>query len=120
MADFSEILKRERINRGLSLRSAGVKIGISHSYLASLENGEDPRTGGVLVPSADVLKKIVVAYELSEEDASVILGFGNGGISDDAFLVYAAKKINGLKETNPSKYRELVQIVTGENGKGLL
>ena len=116
MAEFTEILKRERIRRGLSLRAASARIGISHSYLASLENGSDPRSGSILVPSRETVNRIITAYELSPEDAAVCASYpgGSHGYLNEDFLVYAAKMIGNLKKTNPSKYRELLAIIEKE------
>lgn len=106
---FCAILKRERLKRDLSLRAAGAKIGISHSYLSSLENGEDPRTKLPIVPSKDVLTKICVAYDLDPRDAAVVLNFG----SEEDFYLYMARRIHSLKDSDPSKYRSMLNIVLG-------
>lgn len=108
---LGEILKRERIKRGISLRKAGELIGISHSYLASLENGEDPRSGIPLVPSKDVITKICIAYDLEISDISTLLNLG----SEEDLLIYMARKIHNLKAKDPAKYRRMLNIVMGNS-----
>lgn len=111
--DHGQILKRERIKRGLSLRAAGELIGISHSYLASLENGADPRTGMPLVPSREVIAKICAAYDLGTKDTAILM---NSGAEED-LLRFMAKRIYELKATSPTKYREILNIVMGNTEK---
>ena len=106
--EFFEILRREREKRGLSLRAASSYIGISHSYLAALETGRDPRTGGELLPSADVLNKICISYDLDIAEAYPFMNFRN----EDEMYIFMAKKLRALKKTNPAKYREMLNIIT--------
>ena len=65
MITFGELIFTERVRRNLSLREAAARIGISHTYLASLERDCDPRTGNPLTPSPDVLLKLCNAYGLA-------------------------------------------------------
>ena len=105
--EFSEILRREREKRGMSLRAASAFIGISHSYLASLESGRDPRTGGELLPSAEVLNKICISYDLDIAEAYPFMNFRN----EDDMYIFMAKKLRALKTANPAKYREMLNII---------
>ncbi|MBE6895560.1 MAG: helix-turn-helix domain-containing protein [Ruminococcaceae bacterium] len=108
---LGETLKRERIKRGLSLRAAGELIGISHSYLASLENGADPRSGMPLVPSQEVITKICKAYKLETKDTALFMNFG----SEDELFVHMARMIFELKGKDPIKYRRMLDIVMGNS-----
>ena len=100
----------ERKRRKLSLREASALIGISHTYLSALEKGIDPRSGSKLVPSQDVIFKICKAYDLDISQAIPFFSF------HDKYDLYSfvAQRINGLKKTNPRKYKELVEIIMGK------
>lgn len=60
-------LKEQRGRRGWSLRKAGEKFGITHSYLSALENERR-------VPSAEVLGRIAKAFDLSPEEVERLGG----------------------------------------------
>lgn len=108
---LGELIKRERIKRGLSLRKAGEIIGISHSYLASLENAEDPRTGMPLVPSREVITKIFIAYDMEVNEIAMFTNFGG----EEDLLIYMSRKIHELKAKDPSKYRRMLNIIMGNS-----
>ncbi|MBK1812018.1 helix-turn-helix transcriptional regulator [Clostridium sp. YIM B02505] len=56
-------LRRSELN--LSLRDAAKLIGISHSYLSTLEKGVDPRNGSPVKPTPETFKLISTAYDVS-------------------------------------------------------
>lgn len=60
MNDFGNKLKELRGKQ--SIREASRNIGISHTYLDSLEKGFDPRTGKERKPTIDVINKISEYY----------------------------------------------------------
>lgn len=60
-----------------SLRHASNRIGISHNYLSNLEKGLDPRTGKVIFPSPEILKKISKAYNYSYESIMELAGYSS-------------------------------------------
>ncbi|MDT4011843.1 MULTISPECIES: helix-turn-helix domain-containing protein [Staphylococcus] len=51
-----------------SIREASQNIGISHTYLDSLEKGVDPRTGKERKPTIEVINKISLYYDYSFEE----------------------------------------------------
>ncbi len=61
---LGELLEAVRIEKGLSLREAAELTKLGHSYIRDLELGTNRRTGKVLAPSVNSLKKIAHAYEL--------------------------------------------------------
>jgi SOS-response transcriptional repressor LexA len=65
MGELQEILIQKRKELNLSLREAGNLIGISHSYLSTLEKGVDPRTGAPIKPTPETLKLISKAYGIN-------------------------------------------------------
>lgn len=60
MNEFGNKIKELRGNE--SVREAARGIGISHTYLDSLEKGVDPRTGRDRKPTLDVINKISSYY----------------------------------------------------------
>ena len=62
MNSFGEYLKSLRGKR--SIREVSNKIGISHTYLSTLEKGFDPRTKKERKPTNDVLRKLSNYYDV--------------------------------------------------------
>lgn len=67
MTHLGGIVRRRRGQLGLSTREAARRIGISPSYLVSLEQGRNPSTGRPAVPSPKVLVAIGQALEIEFE-----------------------------------------------------
>lgn len=104
---FEEILFQQRLKRSLSLREASALIGISHTYLAALEKGRDPRTGGHLMPSQDVLLKICRAYEI---EYSKVIAYFNLYNEHDIYI-FMGNQLNALKKTDPKKFKEVLELI---------
>ena len=66
MNDFGKKIKKLRGDK--SIREASRGIGISHTYLDSLEKGYDPRTGKERKPTIDVISKIAIYYNYEFSD----------------------------------------------------
>lgn len=64
MEEISKRLKEVREARNLGVREAADMIGISHTYLDTLEKGRDPRTGKPVNPTLDTLVKISEGYDI--------------------------------------------------------
>ena len=62
MIDIYALLKKIRNERGISLREAAKRSGLSHSYIDSLEKGIHPKTKAPIRPSPDILKALATAY----------------------------------------------------------
>lgn len=75
MGKLHEMLKSKRKELKLSLREAGNLIGISHSYLSTLEKGFDPRTGSPISPTPETLKLISKAYNIKYEELMKVAGY---------------------------------------------
>ncbi|API91704.1 hypothetical protein J32TS6_40740 [Virgibacillus pantothenticus] len=60
MSDIGKLIKELRGNE--SLREASKRIGISHTYLDTIEKGFDKRSGRNVNPSPDTLRLISKAY----------------------------------------------------------
>ncbi|MED2940697.1 helix-turn-helix transcriptional regulator [Cytobacillus horneckiae] len=62
-----------------SLREASKRIGISHTYLDTIEKGYDKRSGKEVSPSPDTLKLISSAYNYPYKKLLILSGY----IDDD-------------------------------------
>ncbi|MGG0667799.1 helix-turn-helix transcriptional regulator [Lederbergia citrisecunda] len=63
------------LRRSESLREASKRIGISHTYLDTIEKGIDKRSGSPVNPSPDTLKLISDAYNYPYEDLLLKAGY---------------------------------------------
>lgn len=75
MSDLQTILIDKRKSLKLSLRAASDLIGISHSYLSTLEKGIDPRTGSPVSPTPETLMLISKAYKIEYEELMKLAGY---------------------------------------------
>lgn len=67
------------IIRGLrgkeSLRDASKRIGISHTYLDTIEKGYDKRSGSPVNPTPDTLKLLSKAYNYPYQELMEVAGY---------------------------------------------
>lgn len=73
MSEIGEIIKKLRGKE--SLREASKKIGISHTYLDTLEKGYDKRSKVPVKPSPDTLRMISSAYDYPYEQLMIAAGY---------------------------------------------
>lgn len=73
MNELSSILIKLRGD--LSIREASKRIGISHTYLDTLEKGFDKRSGNFTKPTPETLKLISNAYSYPYEDLMLAAGY---------------------------------------------
>jgi len=73
MKKLGELLKELRGKE--SLRNASERIGISHTYLDTIEKGFDKRSGKPVKPTPDTLKLISKAYDCSYEELMKVAGY---------------------------------------------
>jgi len=64
MNELGDYLKQLRGEKSLSIRKASEEIGISHTYLDSLEKGYDPRTKKERTPTPKILSKVAKYYNV--------------------------------------------------------
>jgi transcriptional regulator with XRE-family HTH domain len=67
--DFGKYVRSLREDRGLSLRSAGAKAGVSSSYLAQIEHGRRRP------PGPDILKRLAPVYDVPVRDLMRVAGY---------------------------------------------
>lgn len=58
-----------------SLRDASERIGISHTYLDTIEKGQDKRSGSPVKPTPDTLKLISNAYDYDYKELMKLAGY---------------------------------------------
>lgn len=66
MAEINDFLKELRGR--MSLREAAQRSGLSHSYIAALEQNKRPGSNGPISPSPDSLKRLAEAYRYPYEE----------------------------------------------------
>jgi len=67
--DFGEYIRSLRRERGLSLRNAGAKAGVSSSYLAQIEHGKRRP------PGPDILKRLAPVYDIPVRELMRAAGY---------------------------------------------
>lgn len=73
MDDIGKLLRELRGRE--SLREASKRIGISHTYLDTVEKGHDKRSGKPVKPTPETLKLISEAYNYSYNKLMILAGY---------------------------------------------
>jgi len=111
MNELGDFLKELRGKKPIRQASRG--IGISHTYLDSLEKGYDPRTKKERKPTPDVLRKISNYYDVSY----VVLMTKAGYVNEDG-----AVPVDSLADAflvPPSSQKKMEQgAIIAENEEG--
>lgn len=69
---IGEIIKKYRDEHSMTLRDFAGKCGMSHSYIAMLEEGKNSKTGEPMTPTLSTLKKISAALDISLNELMTI------------------------------------------------
>lgn len=77
MNEIGELLKELRGKK--SIREVSKDIGISHTYLSTLEKGYDPRTKKERKPTPEVLRKLSHYYNIPYIQLMELAGYGDQG-----------------------------------------
>jgi len=92
MEDLSTFLISKRTELKLSLRDAAKSIGISHSYLSTLEKGFDPRNNAPIKPTPETLQLISNAYKTSYEYLMKLSGYIDNKLNEETKLTKKDEK----------------------------
>ncbi|WP_269477795.1 helix-turn-helix domain-containing protein [Hominibacterium faecale] len=65
---LGELIRQYREKENVSLREFAEKTGLSVSYISQLERNQNPKTGRVIVPSAETFLKVSYALGISIND----------------------------------------------------
>lgn len=118
MNELGNYLKELRKGKSLSIRKASEEIGISHTYLDSLEKGYDPRTNKKRQPTPLVLRKLSKYYDVPFPNLMDMAGYFKGFeeyYTDDPLNFVESFLVEDDDEIN------LTKILTGVNrGKRLV
>lgn len=104
MISFGERIFNERTARGWSLRQAAARIGISHTYLSSIEREFDPRTGNPVTPSPDSLLKICNAYGIPFRDTEKVFTSVNEG----DMIKFLITQLRMLRKSDAKMYKTVL------------
>jgi len=72
--EISKIVKEYRISHDLSIREMAKQCGVSHSYIAILENESNPNTGNKSNPTAQILRKLAKGMGITYAELLVLMG----------------------------------------------
>lgn len=72
---LGEIIKQYREKNNLSLREFAERCGLSHAYIAKLEEGIDPRSGKKIEPTLETVKKVSEAISMPLDELLQIIGY---------------------------------------------
>lgn len=111
MKSFGERIFEARMKKGWSLREASARIGISHTYLSSIEKEYDPRTGNPVTPSPDSLLKICNAYNLPYRDTEQIFKSVNEG----DLIKFMIHQLRILRKTDRKVYKAILSEAEKDN-----
>ena len=89
---ISKLIKEYRKNNHYSIRDFANKCGVSHSYIAMLENEKNSKTGEPIVPSLSALHKIAKGLSMNLNDLFTICDDMPVSLNDF-----------GLKENSPEQ-----------------
>ncbi|ENK0558532.1 helix-turn-helix domain-containing protein [Clostridium sporogenes] len=98
MENLQSFLIKKRKELKLSLRNAAKLIGISHSYLSTLEKGIDPRNNAPVKPTPETLHLISEAYNTSYEHLMKVSGYLDNEIEASSNLFSKHKKAEKIAE----------------------
>lgn len=85
------------MKRGMTLREAAKRSGLSHSYISSLEQGKHPRTKAPISPSPESLKGLSAAYNYPYEELMIIAGHIPGKQKESADTLPEGKLYEAVK-----------------------
>ena len=98
---LGEIVKEYRAKNNLSLREFASRCGMSHSYIAMLENESNSKTGEPMVPTITTINKI--ARGMGRTIDSVIAE------ADDMLVSLSNEKETITEKLTPEEY-EILQL----------
>lgn len=113
MNNLQDLLISKRKELKLSLRNAAELIGISHSYLSTLEKGTDARNNTPVKPTPETLQLISKAYGISYEHLMKLTGYL---IEDTA----KPSELSEKEEKDVEKRIDKLKQDFYENGEGFM
>lgn len=103
MESLGEVLRKRRLQLGLSLRQVEDKTGISNAYLSQLE------TQKITQPTPSILRRISELYDLSYPRLLNLAGHPVPSLRNDNKVVFRTSQ--GLEEINKEEEKELLNYL---------
>jgi transcriptional regulator with XRE-family HTH domain len=111
----------------LSLREAAEKIGISHTYLDTVEKGFDKRSGKQVNPTPETLKLISSAYNCDYGELMILAGYWDEeerqkeqefeAFANDPELQRWYKELPQSDEEDIRKLRDMWEIIRSDKNR---
>jgi transcriptional regulator with XRE-family HTH domain len=120
MNNLQNYLINKRKELKLSLRNASELIGISHSYLSTLEKGIDPRNNTPVKPTPETLKLISTAYNVSYELLMKLTGYLEQDVSPKPSSKEPTSVLSEKDERDIEKRIEQLRKDFMESSEGLM
>lgn len=121
MEKLGELIKTLRGKE--SLRDAAKRIGISHTYLDTVEKGFDKRSGKPVNPTPETLKLISDAYNYRYEALMTVAGYlHDTGKAEEEFQAFVNdpelgrwyKELPKSDEEDLQKLRQMWEIIKSD------
>ena len=65
---IGEIVKKYRVDKGMSVREFAEKTGLSSGYISMMENGINPRSNKPMSPTLSSLKKVAAGLDMDLDE----------------------------------------------------
>lgn len=101
MEKLGEILRKRRLEAGMTLREVEKKTSISNAYLSQLENHK------ITQPSPAILKKLADVYDASYNRLMEVAGYP---LENESGTVYF-KTSKGLEDISKDEEKELLDYL---------
>lgn len=87
MDAIGDFLRRIREEKGLSLREAAKRSGLSHSYINAVERGKHPKTKAPIRPSPETLAGLSKAYNVPYQELMIAAGYWDDNQKESGFAL---------------------------------
>ena len=123
MSEIGSLLRKLRGKE--SLREASKRIGISHTYLDTIEKGFDKRSGKQINPSPDTLRLIADAYNYPYIKLLRLAGYIDEANDEEEFQAFVNdpslerwyRELPKSKEEDLQKLRKMWEIIKSEESE---
>src|SRR5699024_4770141 len=123
MSEIGSLLRKLRGKE--SLREASKRIGISHTYLDTIEKGFDKRSGKQINPSPDTLRLIADAYNYLYINVLKVAGYIDEANYEEEFqafikdpsLMCLYRELPKSKDEELQKCGKMCEIIKSEESK---
>lgn len=117
---LGEFLKSSRMESGESLRDFSDRLGISHTYLSTLEAGLHPRTKQAITPSTDTLIQLAQHFKMSLSEMFELAGRSYVQKGDRTYQLGTEleKLIRSTADSHGLDFDDFAQFFMARKGNG--